>query len=175
MKRSFLALLPGWSGLGTSVTLRETVMLSDLEGWQPVGWILGGLWLGRLECHKGVAAKGDLENSASLCAFLPWTARAEEAELKLRLSPALQRRHLPPSWSLSVFSAVPGGFSVTCFPSEPSWGISLCSQRELLVAPGCQTLLPGDVCGGAWQCWVYGWLDDLKAHIQSQLFCDSLI
>lgn len=36
MKRSFLALLPGLPGLGSSVT-EGMVMLSDHEGWQPVG------------------------------------------------------------------------------------------------------------------------------------------
>lgn len=151
MKRSFLALLPGLSGLGPSVSTEGNSDVVRPGGLAPVGWSLGGLWLGRLECYEGMAAKGVLENTVSLCAFLPWTTRTEEAELKLRLSPALQRRHLPSSWSLSVFSVVSGGSSVTCSPSEDIWGISVCSQRELLVAPGCQTLLPAD-----WGCGVVG-------------------
>lgn len=159
-----------WVPVGNSDVVRSW-------GLAATGLKLGGLvglWLGRLECQKGMAAKGVLKNIISLCVFLPWISGTEEAELKLRLSPALQKRQLPSSWSLSVFSVVSDGFSVTCSPSENSWGTSLCPQRELLVQHQGSSSW-GRWFGGTWQCWVCGWLDDLKALIQPKLFCDSLI
>lgn len=47
MKRSLLALLPGFSGLGTSVSTEEIAM-SELEGWQQwvKAWGLGGFVTG---------------------------------------------------------------------------------------------------------------------------------
>lgn len=77
--------------------LREIAM-SDREGWQPVGWSLGAWrvcdW-GGLNVIEGWLQK-EFWRTFSLCVFLSWITRTEEAELKLRLSPA----HLPSSWSL---------------------------------------------------------------------------
>lgn len=135
MKRSFLALLPGLSGLGTSVITEGKSDVFRSWGLAASGLKLGGLeglWLGRMECHKGMPEKGVLKNAVSVCVFLPWITRTREAGLRLRLSLALQKRHLPSSDPL-LFSLISHGFSVTCSPSENSWGTSLCSQSEGLL------------------------------------------
>lgn len=146
MKRSFLALLPGLSGLGTSVITEGKSDVFRSWGLAASGLKLGGLeglWLGRMECHKGMPAKGVLKKAVSVCVFLLWITRIREAGLRLRLSLALQKRHLPSSWSPSVFSHL-SWFLCNLLPLWEQLGnFSLLPKRRAAdTAPGCQTLLP---------------------------------
>lgn len=181
MKRSFLALLPGLTGLGTRVITEGRSDVFRSWGLAASGLKLGGLeglWLGRMECHKGMSAKGVLKNTVSVCV------------LCLEL-PGLGRQ----DWGWDVPCSAEKTFTLFlipfCFLSCLSW--FLCSLLSPLRTAGELLSAPKGSCwystrvsdtgscslgtwfGGTWQCWVCGCLNDLKALFQPKLFCDSLI
>lgn len=178
MKRSFLALLPGLSGLGPSGSTEGNSDVVRPGGLAACGLKLGGFVTGEAGMPWRDGCKRSFgEHCFSLCFlalnYQDWGGRTKAKIVSCSAEKTFTLFLIPFCflcclwWFLCNLFPLWGHLGNFCLLPKGAAGSTRVSDTA-----SCSL---GMWCGGAWQHWVYGWLDDLKALSQPQLFCDSLI